>query len=282
MKIKKQSIPFLVLAIMGILIETANAWVGGQLMIRDPKENSIISGNTTFNITITGSYDVHKLSIFGKAVDTSVNKFQLIKESTECGFWDEQKMCSIAIETAKIEDSNIWQFYALAGNASNSEDTVKSVTITNVVVNNSIPALQPLPYITPNVNEVVRTEDVSFGAMVNQKTVTSCLVTFTSNANPGKRVYITEYEKGEYCNVTIKNVPDGSYSFTFAATDGLDVSPTSLPQTFIVDTSKSKQETKAQEQPAVKSSNNLIAENWMWIVAAIALLIVFNKRKKRR
>lgn len=263
---------------MVISMSNVYAWVGGQLTINKPHENNIISKNITFNVTITGSHKVHKLSIFGKAVDTSTSEFNLISESTQCGFWNDQKMCSINIDTSKLEDSNLWQFYAIAENASNPSDTIKSITITNIVVNNSIPALQPIPYLTPNSKEIIRTEDISFGALVNSKTVTSCFITFTSNVNPGKRVYITEYEKGEYCNLTIKNVPDNSYSFTFTATDGLDVSPATLPQTFFVDTSNSNpQKTQTTEQPEVKNSVNFLTENWLLIAAAIVIFLVFKR-----
>ena len=104
----------LVITIMVISMENTQAWVGGQLMIKGPVENSIISGNITFNVTITGSYTVHKLSIFGKAVDTSTSEFKLISETTGCGFWNDQKMCSINLDTTKLEDSNLLQFYAIA------------------------------------------------------------------------------------------------------------------------------------------------------------------------
>ena len=272
----------LVVIIMVISMNDIHAWVGGQLLIKEPVENSIISGNITFNVTITGSYTVHKLSIFGKAVDTSSSEFKLINESTGCGFWNDQKMCSINVDTTKLEDSNLWQFYAIAENASNPSDNVKSVTVTNVVVNNPIPAIQPIPYITPNFKEIIRTEDVSFGVMVNSKTVTNCLITFTSHTNPGKRVYVTEYEEGEYCNLTI-NVPANSYTFTFAATDGLDISPATLPQTFFVDTSRSNQQKEqAKEQPEINNSGNFLTENWVWIATVIVLFLIFRGGKRRR
>lgn len=273
--------PFLIIILMVASMNQVNAWVGGELNIINPNDNQMISGNKTFETAITGSHKVNKLSIYGKSVDTSMKEFQLIKETTECGLWDSQKACSTLVDTSKLEDSSKWQFYAVAGNASDESDTVKSTTITNIVVNNTVPLLQFPSYITPNKNEIIRTSDVKFGVLVNPKTTTSCILTFTSNIFPRKKVYITEYEKDEYCNLTITDFPEGDYLFTFAATDGLDVSPNSPPQNFIVDLYQSKSGTQNPQSQSPQEARNWFADNWLWI-AGIMLVVLYIRTKRRK
>ena len=279
--IKLAVFQILIIILVVASMNQVNAWLGGELDIISPADNQLLSGNNTFEVAITGSHKVNKLAVYGKSVDTSMKEFQLIKETTECGLWNDQKLCSTLIETSKLEDSSLWQFYAIASNASDESDTVKSLTITNIIINNTVPSLQFPSYTTPNQNEIIRTSDVKFGVLVNPKTTTSCILTFTSNIVPRKKVYIAEYEKDEYCNLTITDFPEGDYSFIFAATDGLDVSPNSPTQKFIVDLYRSKSGTQNQQSQSPQKPTNWFADNWLWI-AGIIFVALFIKNKWRK
>lgn len=271
----------LILTVVVLILATqANAWFGGQLYIKNITEGEIMSGNKTFEVGITGLEKVSTTYIYGKAVDTDIPSFTIVGKNDSCGQWNNQSSCNVKVDTTLLEDSSLWQFYPVVENASDSSDKIKSVTTINILVNNTLPSFQPDPFISPANNEIINYNDVKFGALVNAKSVTTCIITFTSNVHPGKRVYSTEYEKGEYCNLTITDVPEGSYSFSISASDGKDITPNIGPYKFEVRSPKGQ----AIEKPVATASaikSTWLAENWLWM-AAIAVLFLYFKMKKRR
>lgn len=265
------------LLMMITMATSANAWVGGQLSIESPKEKEVISGKYTMETFITGNQRVTGAEIYGKAMDTSTKEFKLIGSSS-CFQWNSESQCNVEVDTTILEDSSLWQIYAKTANSSDPSDIVQSVTLPNIKINNTIPSLQYPSFITPNQNEIIRSSEANFGALVNSRTTTSCLITFTSIQNPGKKIYSTDYESGEYCNATLKDVADGIYTFTISASDGMDVSPSSSPQKFTVDTRLNQKQT--EKVIVSEKSSNWFLDNWFWVAGIIILFLYFGRKRR--
>lgn len=265
---------------MVITINQAEAWVGGKLSINTPLANGIISGSTIFEGKMEGTSVVNNLHLYGKAVDTNTASFILLGENNNCYHWNNHSSCNIMINTTALEDSSVWQFYMTAENASDSSDLIKSITITDVIINNTLPSLKIPSYLTPNKDERIKSYDVKFGAFVNSKTTNFCIITFTSNNNPGKKTYKTNYEQDQYCNLTIIDIAEGNYEWTMTPSDGLDFGQPSSPQRFSVDISSYPQQDQQNNQQP--KSTNWFTENWIWIAAVGIIILFFGRRKRRR
>lgn len=282
----KLLVVFAIALIIGvaIIMDKTNAWVGGQLSINNIGEGDILSGIYVVEPHITGEYSINQVHLYGRAINTNIPAMQLLAENLTCLPWANNGSCSITLNTSNLEDSSIWQFYISAENASDPSDKVTSVTITDVIIHNTIPSFKVPTYITPNKDEILKTNNVKFGALVNPKTTTACIITFTSNNHPGKRVYTTEYESGEYCNLTITDVPENIYEFVMQATDGKDLSQKTALQKFTIDLSASPEEQNEQQSPeqAPSDQNNLLSSKFAWITGVVILLIFMFRGRRRR
>lgn len=268
----------LVIIAMVIYMTSAEAWVGGRLSIESPSEGEVISGDHTFELEVTGDYNVSNAYVYGKAKDTDTPSFKLLGENKSCGPWNENEgePCNVVIDTEELEDSSIWQFYTLTENASDPTDTVKSTTIMNLIVDNTFPSFQTDPFLSPGDREIVGTNNVKFGALVDPETVTHCIITFTSNEYPGnKRKYYSDYESGEYCNITIE-IPTGFYSWKITASDGKDLTDSIGPQTFEVRPTKDLSKFTGNEE----KKSILESSNTFWIAALVILGLILLKRRK--
>ena len=271
----------ILLVITLALATQTNAWFGGQLFIKNITEGEIMSGNKTFEVGVTGSEKVGTTYIYGKAVDTDTPSLNIVGKNDSCAQWNNQSSCNVKVDTTPLEDSSLWQFYAVAENASNPSDTLRTITTINVIINNNFPSFQPEPFISPANNEIIKSNEVKFGAFVNMRTVTHCIITFTSNVNPGKKVYSTEYEKREYCNLTLRDVSEGIYTFSISASDGLDTTPNIGPNKFEVRLPKGQPTTEKPVATVPTIEPSWLSENWLIVVGIILLILYFGRKKKR-
>ena len=275
------AILIIIALVLVISMNKAEAWVGGRLSIESPTNGERISGKSVFIPEIIGDKNVSNTRLYGKSRDTNINEFKLFGENISCGSWnaDEGIPCSIIIDTKNIEDSSIWQFYMTAENNSNSGDIVKSSTITEVTVDNTKPAFQLYTFLSPQDGEIIETNSVGFGALVEPELTTHCFIEFTSNANPGQREYKTDIEKNEYCNVTIPMVAEGVYIWNIRASDGKQETSKINGGKFEVrspkDISKFEQTEPISEKGGLPESSNIV----LIAIAVIFILILLGRRR---
>ena len=262
---------------MVILMDKTEAWVGGRLSIESPTNGQGISGKTSIKVGITGIHNVSQLSIYGKSLDTNMNTFTLLAENKSCGSWNEEEgiPCNVIFDTRVVEDSSIWQIYAITSNSSNPQDTIRSSTITNLIIDNTKPLFKKYKFLSPQDGEIVDINDISFGVLVNGKTVTHCFIKFTSNIHPGQREYKTNIEKNNYCNLTL-TMPDGIYNWVITASDGKDLTDPTIDQKVIV---RSPKDISKFEQKTVKSGLPESSNLGLIAIAVIFILILLGRRR---
>lgn len=240
-----------------------------------PASSGTMSGTTyVWNVTNGTVDEMTTCRLWGNSSLTSNSTSVLLNTSTNDSV--SAKYINGTFNSALIEDSNDWKFFADCSNG--TLNSYNSSTSTSVIVNNTIP---DTPTSLVPASESTDTDGaISFSATVNGWETTHCTLFFTGT-NPGLKSYSMTHT-GNTCTYSLTSSSDQTYKYLIQADDGTDFT-NSTETTYHVSTpsSATNQLTPQQLKQAEKEAKALsvagegkIPKGVWWIIGIILAIVI--------
>ncbi len=235
-----------------------------------------IGNEGTVNITTASQLNVTNCTLIFSASNTNATTpFTVLVNSTTDNATDWQ----FRFNANTVEDTSNGLLNVSCQEFNKSANAPVSATRA-VIMDSSAPTAATS--VTPTANQILTTSNtVVFKGTLVAADSTGCYVQFFGS-NPGKAVYSTQNlsATATSCSITVKNVPEGTYKYSYYGTDDLNNTPIAK-RTFNLDLPTGAGKSVYYQQQVAEGEQVTTDQSQKTLVAIIVAIVVITMIMKK-